>query len=56
MWVIGRFLGVTTAARDPLAPTVPAISETYPNFDIGIFFGLMAPKNTPPSIIATLIY
>ena len=49
-----KFLGVTTEKRDPLLPDVPAISETYPGFNIDIYFGVMAPKRTPEAIVATL--
>jgi tripartite-type tricarboxylate transporter receptor subunit TctC len=49
-----KFLGVTTEKRDPLFPDVPAVSETYPGFHVGIFFGLLVPKRTPEPIIATL--
>jgi tripartite-type tricarboxylate transporter receptor subunit TctC len=49
-----KLLGVTSEKRSPLLPDVPAISETYPGFDIVTYFGLTVPKNTPAPVIATL--
>jgi tripartite-type tricarboxylate transporter receptor subunit TctC len=49
-----KFLGVTTEQRFPLLPDVPAIAETYPGFNVDIYFGIMAPKRTPAPVIATL--
>jgi tripartite-type tricarboxylate transporter receptor subunit TctC len=49
-----KFLGVTTDKRFPLLPEVPAIAETYPGFNVDIYFGIMAPKRTPPAVVASL--
>jgi tripartite-type tricarboxylate transporter receptor subunit TctC len=49
-----KILGVTSDKRYPLLPNVPAISETFPQFKIISYIGLMLPKNTPQAIIATL--
>jgi tripartite-type tricarboxylate transporter receptor subunit TctC len=49
-----KLLGVTTEKRYPHLPDVPAIAETYPGFNIDIYFGLMAPKRTPDAVLATL--
>jgi tripartite-type tricarboxylate transporter receptor subunit TctC len=49
-----KFVGVTTEKRYRHLPDVPAIAETYPGFNIDIYFGLMTPKRTPPPVIATL--
>ena len=49
-----RALGVTTVKRWYSLPDVPAISETFPGFDVVLWFGLMAPRGTPQPIIARL--
>jgi tripartite-type tricarboxylate transporter receptor subunit TctC len=49
-----RALGVTTEKRWYSLPDVPAIAETYPGFDVVLWFGLMAPRGTPQSMIETL--
>lgn len=48
-----KALAVTTAARSKLAPDIPTMTEAgVPGFDISTWFGLLAPANTPPAIIA----
>ncbi len=47
-----RALGVTTAQRWYSLPNVPTIAETLPGYDVELWFGAMAPKGTPPEIIA----
>jgi tripartite-type tricarboxylate transporter receptor subunit TctC len=49
-----RALGVTTPTRWPLLPDVPAIAETVPGFEATIWYGMFAPKGTPPQIIDVL--
>ena len=49
-----RALGVTSPQRWPIVPDVPAIAETVPGFESIGFYGIGAPKGTPPEIIATL--
>jgi tripartite-type tricarboxylate transporter receptor subunit TctC len=49
-----RALGVSSAQRWPGLPDVPAIAETVPGYESLIYYGLSAPKGTPPEIIATL--
>jgi tripartite-type tricarboxylate transporter receptor subunit TctC len=49
-----RVLGVTTATRWETLPDVPAIAETVPGYDVTIWYGLFAPKDTAPEIVATL--
>ena len=46
-----RALGVASLARTPLAPDVPAISETVPGFEVTSWVGVVAPAGTPSSII-----
>lgn len=49
-----RPLGVTSASRFPLAPKIPAISETLPGFAVDGWSGLFAPAGTPPEIVNRL--
>jgi tripartite-type tricarboxylate transporter receptor subunit TctC len=47
-------LGVTMPKRTDLAPGVPAIAETVPNFELVAWFGLIAPAGTPEPIVKQL--
>jgi len=49
-----RALGVTSPQRWPDVPDVPAIAETVPGFESVGFYGISAPKGTPPEIVETL--
>src|SRR5437868_8195535 len=49
-----RALGVTSPQRWPSVPDLPAIAETVPGFESVGFYGISAPKGTPPEVIATL--
>ena len=49
-----RALGVTSAQRWPLLPDMPAIAETVPGYDVNVWYGMFAPRNTPPEIVALL--
>ena len=42
-----RGLGTTTAKRAGKLPQIPAIGEVLPGYDIGAWFGLMAPAGIP---------
>jgi tripartite-type tricarboxylate transporter receptor subunit TctC len=49
-----RALGVTTPTRWPSLPEIPAIAETVPGFEATIWYGIFAPKGTPPEIVDAL--
>ena len=49
-----RALGVTSPQRWPTVPDVPAIAETIPGFEASVFYGMSAPKGTPPDIVDIL--
>src|ERR1019366_3827485 len=49
-----RALGVTSPQRCPGVPDILAIAETVPGFEAVGFYGMAAPKGTPPEIVAIL--
>ena len=49
-----RALGVTTAARSEALPGVPSVGETVAGYEASAWFGMGAPKGTPPEIVDKL--
>jgi tripartite-type tricarboxylate transporter receptor subunit TctC len=49
-----RALAVTTATRWQALPDVPAMGESLPGYEVSVWFGVGAPKNTPTAIIDAL--
>ena len=49
-----RALGVTAPKRVPALPDVPAIAETVPGYEASVWYGMAAPKGTPPEVIDKL--
>ena len=50
-----RALATTGAKRDPALPDLPTIAEAgVPNYESGVWFGLMVPAGTPKDIIGKL--
>jgi tripartite-type tricarboxylate transporter receptor subunit TctC len=49
-----RALGVTSAARWPTLPDIPAIAEFVPGFAADGWFGIAAPRATPSDIVDKL--
>jgi tripartite-type tricarboxylate transporter receptor subunit TctC len=49
-----RALGVSSPQRWPAAPDIPAIAETVPGYESSVFYGMSAPRGTPPAIVAIL--
>lgn len=50
-----RPLAVTTAKRSPALPDVPTLDEAgLKGFDMGTWFGVLAPAGTPRTVIARL--
>jgi tripartite-type tricarboxylate transporter receptor subunit TctC len=46
-----RGIGVTSPKRNELTPGLPALAEAMPGFEATIWYGLLAPANTPDAII-----
>ena len=49
-----RPLAVTTAKRSEMLPDLPTVGDFLPGFDQSAFFGIGAPRATPPEIIDRL--
>jgi tripartite-type tricarboxylate transporter receptor subunit TctC len=49
-----RALGVTTLKRIRVAPDIPAIAETLPDFEASQWYGIVTPSHTPPPILKRL--
>ena len=50
-----RAIGISTKNRSPVLPNVvPVAEQGFPDFDVKAWFGLAAPKGTPPEIVASL--
>jgi len=49
-----RALGVTTAQRSAALPDVPTVAETVPGYEASVWYGIAAPKGTPPEVVALL--
>ena len=50
-----RALAVTSAKRNPALPNTPTVLETgVANLDVVGFYGILAPKGTPPEVVSKL--
>jgi tripartite-type tricarboxylate transporter receptor subunit TctC len=49
-----RALAVTTATRSEMLPELPTVGDFLPGFEQSAFFGIGAPRTTPPDIIERL--
>ena len=49
-----RALGVTAGKRAEALPDVPTIGETVPGYEAVVWYGIVAPKGTPPEMVDTL--
>jgi len=45
-----RGLGVTSKARSPLLPALPAIGEALPGYEVTTWYALVAPSGTPGAV------
>jgi tripartite-type tricarboxylate transporter receptor subunit TctC len=46
-----RALAISSKARNPAAPDVPAIAETVPGFDVNPWWGILGPAKLPEPIV-----
>src|SRR6516162_9682856 len=49
-----RALAVTTTARSPALPDLPALAEFIPGYEASAWYGVSAPRNTPQAVIGKL--
>jgi len=49
-----RALAVTSAKREEVLPDVPAMAEFLPGYEANGWYGVVAPKSTPPEVIEIL--
>ena len=49
-----RGLAVTTATRVQVLPDLPTVGEFVPGYEASQWYGLGAPRSTPPAIVAKL--
>lgn len=49
-----RAIAESLPTRTPLIPDVPAVAETIPGYRYSAWNGLLAPKGTPPAVIAKI--
>jgi tripartite-type tricarboxylate transporter receptor subunit TctC len=49
-----RALAVTTAKRSETLPAIPTVGEFVPGYESSTWWGVVAPKGTPPDIVAKL--
>jgi len=51
-----RAIAITSKERFPLLPDIPTVAETakIPDYEGGVYYGLMAPAGTPPEIVQKL--
>ncbi len=49
-----RALAVTTATRSEALPDVPTVADFVPGYEASAWFGVSAPKGTPPEIVNLL--
>jgi tripartite-type tricarboxylate transporter receptor subunit TctC len=49
-----RALAVTSAARAEVLPQLPTVADFVPGYEASQWYGISAPKNTPPEIVGKL--
>jgi tripartite-type tricarboxylate transporter receptor subunit TctC len=50
-----RALAITSAQRSAMVPDIPTVAEAgVPGYEVGVWFGIVAPAATPPDVLAKL--
>jgi len=50
-----KALAISSAKRSAIAPDISTLAESgLPGFDTAIWYGLLAPKGTPPNVVAAI--
>jgi tripartite-type tricarboxylate transporter receptor subunit TctC len=49
-----KIIGLVSAQRLSLAPEIPAMAETFPGYDLGIWQSIVAPAGTPKAVVDRL--
>lgn len=49
-----RLLAVTGKERSPAMPSVPAVAETVPGFEVAPWYGFFVPAGTPLAVVAKI--
>jgi tripartite-type tricarboxylate transporter receptor subunit TctC len=49
-----RGIGVTSPKRNELTPDLPPLADAMPGFEATIWYGLLAPANTPGPVVNRL--
>ncbi len=49
-----KILALTGKGRSALAPDLPTVADTFPDFDLGIWQSIVVPKDTPGPIVDRL--
>jgi tripartite-type tricarboxylate transporter receptor subunit TctC len=48
--------GVTSAARSPIVPEIPSLSEFLPGYDISSWTALVGPARIPPAVVERISF
>ena len=49
-----KALAITSKARNPQLPEVPAIGEVLQGYEATVWYGIVAPTGTPPAVVSLL--
>lgn len=49
-----RAIAVTSSKRSAAVPELPTIAETIPGYEVDAWYGILAPRGTPPTVVSKL--